>query len=93
MNWIHKYIKWIIALLAVLMFCAVWCIATQEYFLAVLGIAGSVYTMLVLHYLYTVIAKSKRHKAWLIKRAEYEERDKKLASDELFFMYSHMEKI
>lgn len=86
----NRYIKEVMALLAVLMFCAVWCIATREYFLAVLGIAGTVFALMVLIYLYDVIFSRKRREEYRAKKkAEMEYIDRRMASEELFRSYAY----
>lgn len=86
----NHYIKEIIALLAVLMFCAVYCFATNEYVLAVLGTAGTVFTLMVLVYLYDVIFSRRRREEYRAKKkAEMEFIDRKMASEELFRSYAY----
>ena len=86
----NHYIKEIIALLAVLMFCAVWCFAVHEYFLSFLATAGTVFTLMVLVYLYDVIFSRKRREEYRAKKkAEMEYIDRKMASEELFRSYAY----
>lgn len=86
----NHYIKQVIALLAVLMFCSVWCFATNEYLLAFLGTAGTVLALLVLYYLYdTIFRKKQREEHRRAIREEYLERDKRMMREELFRSYDY----
>ena len=87
----HKYIRHTVFLLAVLMFCAVWCFAIHEWFLAFLGTAGTAFTLAVLYYLYdTIVLKKQREAHRREMREEYLERDKRMIREELFRSYDFM---
>lgn len=84
------YIKEVIALLAVLMFCAVWLFATHEYLLSVLATSGTVFAFMVLIYLYDVIFSRRRREEYRAKKkAEMEYIDRRMASEELFRSYAY----
>lgn len=86
----NHYVKEVIALLAVLMFCAVWCFATHEYFLSALATAGTVFAFMVLFYLYDVIfSRRRREEHRRAIREEYLERDKRMMREELFRSYDY----